>query len=32
MNKFIQNDLTPVIQDTTNARIGVITLSTDFTI
>ena len=32
MNKFIQNDLTPVIQGTTNARIGVITLSTDFTI
>ena len=32
MNNFIQNDLTPVIQNTPNPRIGVITLSTDFTI
>ena len=32
MNNFVQNDLTPVIQNTPNPRIGVITLSTDFTI
>jgi len=32
MNNFIQNDLKPIIQSTTNPRIGVITLSTDFTI
>jgi len=32
MSKFIQNNLKPIIKDTTNARIGVITLSTDFTI
>ena len=32
MNNFIQNDLTPVIQNMPNPRIGVITLSTDFTI
>ncbi len=32
MNSFIQNDYTPVIKNTTNPRIGVITLSTDFTI
>ena len=32
MNNFIQNDLKPIIQNTTNPRIGVITLSTDFTI
>ena len=32
MNNFTQNDLKPVIQSTTNPRIGVITLSTDFTI
>ena len=32
MEEFIQNQLTPVIEDTTNPRIGVITLSTDFTI
>jgi len=32
MNNFIQNDLKPIIQITTNPRIGVITLSTDFTI
>ena len=32
MNNFTQNDLKPIIQSTTNPRIGVITLSTDFTI
>tara|TARA_B100000427_G_scaffold203764_1_gene169464 strand:+ start:180 stop:932 length:753 start_codon:yes stop_codon:yes gene_type:complete len=32
MNNFIQNDLKPVIKNTLNPRIGVITLSTDFTI
>ena len=32
MNNFIQKDLKPIIQNTTNPRIGVITLSTDFTI
>jgi len=32
MNNFIQNDLKPIIQNTSNPRIGVITLSTDFTI
>ena len=32
MNNFIQNDLKPIIENTTNPRIGVITLSTDFTI
>jgi len=32
MNNFTQNDLKPIIQNTTNPRIGVITLSTDFTI
>ena len=32
MNNFIQNNLKPIIQNTTNPRIGVITLSTDFTI
>ena len=32
MKEFIQNQLTPVIEETTNPRIGVITLSTDFTI
>jgi len=32
MNSFIQNDLTPVIKNTPNPRIGIITLSTDFTI
>ena len=32
MNNFKQNDLKPIIQNTTNPRIGVITLSTDFTI
>ncbi len=32
MKNFIQNDLKPIIKDTINPRIGVITLSTDFTI
>ena len=32
MNNFKQNDLKPIIQNTTNPRVGVITLSTDFTI
>ena len=32
MKNFIQNDLKPIIQNRTNPRIGVITLSTDFTI
>ena len=32
MNNFIQNDLKSVIKNTLNPRIGVITLSTDFTI
>ena len=32
MNNFTQNDLKPIIQNTTNPRVGVITLSTDFTI
>ena len=32
MNKFIQQDLTPDIVKTNNPRIGVIALSTDFTI
>ena len=32
MNKFIQNDLTAEIVKTNNPRIGVIALSTDFTI
>ena len=32
MNKFIQNDLTADIVKTNNPRIGVIALSTDFTI
>tara|TARA_B100001250_G_scaffold266357_1_gene229732 strand:- start:182 stop:934 length:753 start_codon:yes stop_codon:yes gene_type:complete len=32
MNNFIQNDLKPVLKNTLNPRIGVITLSTDFTI
>ena len=32
MNSFKQNDLKPIIQNTTNPRVGVITLSTDFTI
>jgi len=32
MNEFLQNDLTPVIEEVANPRIGVITLSTDFTI
>ena len=32
MNKFIQHDLTADIVKTNNPRIGVITLSTDFTI
>ena len=32
MKEFLQNDLTPVIEEVANPRIGVITLSTDFTI
>ena len=32
MNSFIQNDLLPDIVKTTNPKIGVIALSTDFTI
>ena len=32
MNKFIQHDLTADIVKTNNPRIGVIALSTDFTI
>ena len=32
MNSFIQNDLTPDIIKTTNPKVGVIALSTDFTI
>ena len=32
MNNFKQNDLKPIIQNTINPRVGVITLSTDFTI
>tara|TARA_Y100000590_G_C15640574_1_gene984792 strand:- start:687 stop:1439 length:753 start_codon:yes stop_codon:yes gene_type:complete len=32
MIEFIQNELKPIIEDTVNPRIGVITLSTDFTI
>ena len=32
MNNFIQNDFKPIIQKTIKPRIGVITLSTDFTI
>ena len=32
MNNFKQNDLKPIIQNITNPRVGVITLSTDFTI
>jgi len=32
MNNFFQNNLIPIIKKTTNPRIGVITLSTDFTI
>ena len=32
MNKFVQKNLTPIIKKTLNPRIGVITLSTDFTI
>ena len=32
MNKFIQQDLTPDIVKTDNPRIGLIALSTDFTI
>ena len=32
MKEFLQNELTPVIEEITKPRIGVITLSTDFTI
>ena len=32
MKEFLQNDLTPIIEEVANPRIGVITLSTDFTI
>ena len=32
MNSFIQNDLTPHIVKTSNPKVGVIALSTDFTI
>ena len=32
MSKFVQKDLTPILKQIINPRIGVITLSTDFTI
>ena len=32
MGNFNQNNFTPIIQNTKNQRVGVITLSTDFTI
>ena len=32
MKEFLQNDLTPIIEEVANPWIGVITLSTDFTI